>query len=114
MRRSLSCKACRRNEHLTRRTRALTGPTQPRAKDPTVTKLDVGEGNACVETGGLWGNALHVAAADPERFGRIQLGMPYVRCEVRPGNAERIARFYRDVQHAPADVVKNGPGPEAR
>ena len=40
--------------------------------------------------------------------------MPYVRFDVRPGTAERIARFYRDVMHAPSDVAKNGAGPEAR
>jgi hypothetical protein len=51
---------------------------------------------------------------DRERFGRIQLGMPYVRFDVRPGTAARIARFYREVLHAPADVVKNGAGPEVR
>jgi hypothetical protein len=40
--------------------------------------------------------------------------MPYVRFDVRPGTAARIARFYREVLRAPADVVKNGAGPEAR
>jgi hypothetical protein len=40
--------------------------------------------------------------------------MPYVRFEVRPGIAARIARFYREVLHAPAEVVKNGAAPEAR
>jgi hypothetical protein len=33
---------------------------------------------------------------------------------VRPGTAERIARFYREILHAPSDVKKNGAGPEAR
>jgi len=78
------------------------------------TKFDFRESNDCVETVCPWGNRIHVHAPDPERFGRIQLGMPYVRFEVRPGTAARIARFYREVLHAPADVIKNGAGPEAR
>jgi hypothetical protein len=55
-----------------------------------------------------------VHAPDPERFGRIALGMAYVRFEVRPGTAARIARFYREVLHAPADVSKNGVGAETQ
>ncbi len=47
----------------------------------------------------------------PSRFGRVQLGMPYVRFDVRPGTAERIARFYREILDAPAEVKKNGAGP---
>jgi hypothetical protein len=78
------------------------------------TKFDFRESNDCIETVCPWGNRIHVHAPDPERFGRIQLGMPYVRFDVRPGTAARIARFYREVLHAPADVVKNGAGPEAR
>jgi hypothetical protein len=77
-------------------------------------KFDFRESNDCVETVCPWGNRIHVHAPDPERFGRLQLGMPYVRFDVRPGTAARIARFYREVLHAPADVIKNGVGPEAR
>ena len=40
--------------------------------------------------------------------------MPYVRFDVRPGTAERIARFYREIMDAPAEVKKNGAGPEAK
>jgi hypothetical protein len=40
--------------------------------------------------------------------------VPYVRFDVRPGTAERIVRFYREVLHTQADVHKNGAGPEAR
>jgi hypothetical protein len=78
------------------------------------TKFDFRESNDCVETVCPWGNRIHVHTPDPERFGRIQLGMTYVRFEVRPGTAARIARFYREVLHAPADVLKNGAGPEVR
>ena len=60
------------------------------------------------------GQPHHRAHAGRERFGRIQLGMPYVRFDVRPGTAERIARFYREIMHAPSEVKKNGAGPEAK
>jgi len=78
------------------------------------TKFEFRESNDCVETVCPWGNRIHMHTPDQERFGRVQLGMPYVRFDVRPGTAERIARFYREIMHAPADVFKNGAGPEAR
>ena len=78
------------------------------------TKFEFRESNDCVETVCPWGNRINVHSPDKDRFGRIQLGMPYVRFDVRPGTAARIARFYREVLDAPADVIKNGAGPEAR
>jgi hypothetical protein len=78
------------------------------------TKFDFRESNDCVETVCPWGNRIHVHTPDAERFGRVMLGMPYVRFDVRPGTADRIARFYREVLRAPAEVHKNGAGPEAR
>jgi hypothetical protein len=78
------------------------------------TKFDFRESNDCVETVCPWGNRINVHTPDEEQFGRIQLGMPYVRFDVRPGTAERIARFYREVMHAPSEVLKNGSGPQAR
>ena len=78
------------------------------------TKFEFHESNDGVETVCPWGNRIHVHTPDAERFGRVVLGMPYVRFDVRPGTAERIARFYREVMNAPSDVKKNGAGPEAR
>jgi hypothetical protein len=78
------------------------------------TKFDFRENNDCVETVCPWGNRIHLHAPDEERFGRIQLGMPYIRFDVRPGTTQRIARFYREVMRAPAEVIKNGTAPEAR
>ena len=78
------------------------------------TKFEFRENNDCVETVCPWGNRIHMHTPDQERFGRIQLGIPYVRFDVRPGTAARIARFYREIIRAPADVIKNGAGPEAR
>jgi hypothetical protein len=90
-------------ERLSRVRKALAG-----------TKYDFHESNDGVETICPWGNRIHVHAPDRERFGRIQLGMPYVRFDVRHGTAPRIARFYREVLETAADVVKDGAGPEAR
>ncbi len=78
------------------------------------TKFEFRESNDGVETVCPWGNRITVHTPDVERFGRVQLGMPYVRFDVRPGTAERIARFYREVMDAPAEVKKNGAGPETR
>jgi hypothetical protein len=78
------------------------------------TRFEFRESNDCVETVCPWGNRIHMHTPDQERFGRIQLGMPYVRFDVRPGTTARIARFYREIMRAPAEVVQNGVGPEAR
>ena len=78
------------------------------------TKFAFRESNDGVETVCPWGNRIHVHTPDAARFGRIQLGMPYIRFDVRPGTAERIARFYREIVHAPSDVTQNGAGAEAR
>lgn len=78
------------------------------------TKFAFRESNDGVETVCPWGNRICVHTPDAERFGRIVLGMPYIRFDVRPGTAAGIARFYREVIHAPAEVLKNGTGPEAR
>jgi hypothetical protein len=90
-------------DRLTRARKALAG-----------TKFEFRENNDRVETVCPWGNRIHVHTPDEARFGRIVLGMPYIRFDVRLGTAERIARFYREVIHAPAEVSKNGSGPEAR
>jgi hypothetical protein len=78
------------------------------------TKFDFRETNDCVETVCPWGNRINVHAPDENSFGRIVLGMPYIEFDVRPGTAERIARFYRDVMGALATVVENGSGRKAR
>jgi catechol-2,3-dioxygenase len=78
------------------------------------TKFEFRETNDCVETVCPWGNRINLHTPDAERFGRIVLGMPYVEFDVRPGTAERIARFYREVIGTPADVTGNGSGTKAR
>src|ERR1700684_3582595 len=88
-------------ERLTRVRKALDG-----------TKFDFRESNDGIETVCPWGNRITVHTPDASRFGRIMLGMPYIRFDVRPGTAERIARFYREVMQTPSAVTKNGAGPE--
>ena len=44
-----------------------------------------------------WGNRLHCRAPDPQAFGRMTLGIPYVEFLVRPGTAQGIGRFYEKV-----------------
>ena len=77
------------------------------------TKFSFRETNDGVETTCPWGNRITVHEPDPARFGRVQLGMAYVAFDVRPGTAERIARFYREVVNAPARASQNGKGPQA-
>ena len=71
------------------------------------TKFDFRENNDCVETVCPWGNRINVHAPDETRFGRIVLGMPYIEFDVRPGTADRIARFYRDIMGALATVIES-------
>src|SRR5215470_15776866 len=77
------------------------------------TKFSFRETNDGVQTTCPWGNRITVHEPDPARFGRVQLGMAYVAFDVRPGTAERIARFYREVVNAPARASQNGKGPQA-
>jgi len=72
------------------------------------TKFTFRESNDGVEATCPWGNRFNVHTPDAGRFGRIVLGIPYITFDVRPGTADRIARFYREVIQAPAEVSSNG------
>jgi hypothetical protein len=61
-----------------------------------------------------WGNQFRCYAPDPERFGDILLGLPYVEFQVRPGTAAGIARFYEQVLGAPSTVEQDAQGTAAR
>jgi hypothetical protein len=78
------------------------------------TKFAFRESNDCIETVCPWGNRINVHAPDESRFGRIVLGMPYIVFDVRPGTAERIARFYREVVGALAGTVEDADGRSTR
>ena len=71
------------------------------------TKFEFRESNDGIETVCPWGNRITVHAPDEARFGRIVLGMPYIAFDVRPGTAERIVRFYREVMGALATLTEN-------
>ena len=78
------------------------------------TRFDFREGNDGVEAVSPWGNRIRCHAPDPDRFGGVQLGMAYVEFDVRPGTAAGIARFYREVLQAPAELLDEGSGRRAR
>jgi hypothetical protein len=74
------------------------------------TKFDCKQHNAYVEATCPWGNQFRLYEPDEERFGPINLGMPYVEFTVPEGTADGIARFYREIFYAPACVKENGEG----
>jgi hypothetical protein len=67
------------------------------------TRFSVSERDGAVEVTCPWGNRLRVHAPD-RRFGPIVLGIPYVELATPPGSAAGIARFYREVLQARAQV----------
>ena len=59
------------------------------------TKFGFSEANDHVEATCPWGNRIRVYEPDPERFGRVALGMPYVEFEVPVGTATSRLRRAR-------------------
>jgi hypothetical protein len=60
-----------------------------------------------------WGNRIRVFPPSA-RFGRMQLGIPYVELEVGVGTADGIARFYREIMQTRASVGQDVEGRFAR
>jgi hypothetical protein len=78
------------------------------------TKFSFKEAGDVVETTCPWGNKIRVHAPDPQRFGPLRVGMPYVELDVAAGtNLEGIARFYREILGGIAGVAKDERGPYA-
>jgi hypothetical protein len=77
------------------------------------TKFAFAEHNDYVQATCPWGNTLRVHEPDAARFGRINLGIPYVEFDVPVGAAKGIARFYREMIDVPTEVV-NGDGTTAK
>jgi len=77
------------------------------------TKFDFVETNDYVQATCPWGNTVRLHEPDAARFGRINLGIPYVEFDVPAGTAKGIARFYREMIDVPAEVV-NGDGTTAK
>lgn len=77
------------------------------------TRFAVHEHARFVEAVSPWGNRLRCYQPARE-FGPVRLGMPYVELEVPRNSAEGIARFYREVFEAPAEVTEDDAGRLAR
>jgi hypothetical protein len=77
------------------------------------TKFEFTETNDYVEATCPWGNTIRLHEPDAARFGRINLGIPYVEFDVPVGTAKGIAKFYREMIDVPAEVV-NGDGTTAK
>ena len=71
------------------------------------------EHNAYIDVVSPWGNRLRCFGPQ-ERFGRINLGIPYVEFEVPAGTAAGIARFYREIMEAKAETIEDGDGRRAQ
>lgn len=82
-------------------------------KELADSKFSFNEHNDYVEATCPWGNQFRFYEPDEARFGKINLGIPYVEFTVPEGTAKRIARFYRKVLGAITDVEKNGGGKAA-
>jgi len=77
------------------------------------TKFSYSEHNDYVAATCPWGNRVRCYEPDPARFGRINLGIPYVEFDVPVGAAAAIADFYPKIMGVPAHV-QNGDGTVAR
>jgi hypothetical protein len=77
------------------------------------TKFNFTETNDYVEATCPWGNTIRLHEPDAARFGRINLGIPYVEFDVPVGTAKGIAKFYREMIDVQAEVV-NGDGTTAK
>lgn len=78
------------------------------------TKFAVRDDGDAVRTVSPWGNRIDLYGPDPARFGPIVLGMAYVELETAPDVADGIARFYREILGALADVREDARGRYAR
>jgi hypothetical protein len=78
------------------------------------TKFLVREQEDFVEVHCPWGNRLRCHAPQRETFGPVQLAIPYIEFDVPLGAAAGIARFYREILAAPAELQESNDGVSAR
>ncbi len=78
------------------------------------TRFAVAEHNDHVAVTCPWGNRFRMHSPDPDRFGPINLGMPYLEFDVPMGTAKGIERFYKKIFGASTKLEKNGMGCVAR
>jgi predicted enzyme related to lactoylglutathione lyase len=78
------------------------------------TKFSFREAGDVVETTCPWGNRIRCHAPDPDQFGPMRLGMPYVEFDVPAGtNLDGIVRFYREIFGGIAGLAHDERGPYA-
>jgi hypothetical protein len=73
------------------------------------TRFSFQEQDGFVEATCPWGNRIRCYEPSP-RFGPYSLGLAYVEFDVPRGAASGIAKFYREVMHAPAAVADDRQG----
>ena len=78
------------------------------------TQFAVHEADGYVDTVSPWGNRIRCFEPDLARFGRVQIGMPYVEFDTPPGCADGIARFYGQIIKALSVVEEDAQGRYAR
>ena len=76
------------------------------------TEFEFSPGNDHVDATSPWGNRIRLHQPD-ERFGRMRLGMAYVRPDVPAGSAAGIARFYDEIVGARAALGEDDGAPAA-
>ena len=64
------------------------------------TKFEFSRSDKVVDVTCPWGSRVRVHAPDPELFGAMTLGIPYVEIDAAPGTTQGIAGFYTKVFHA--------------
>lgn len=77
------------------------------------TRFDFREEDGYIDAISPWGNRLRCHAPHA-RFGRVNLGLPYVAFDVPRNSAAGIARFYRELLAAPAWLLDDNEGKRAR
>ena len=100
---------------LTSHSAILWKQTKARVEDVLRARFDVREAGDTVEATCPWGNRLRCHAPDPDKFGPMRMGMPYVEFNVPVGtNLEGIARFYREIFGGVAGVASDERPPAGR
>lgn len=74
------------------------------------THFTCAEENGHVNVTGPWGNRFRCHAPDPEAFGEMSLGIPYVEFPVKRGTAAGIGQFYKTVMQAPYTLAEDTNG----
>jgi hypothetical protein len=74
------------------------------------TRFAFTETENAVEATCPWGNRIRLHTPDPQRFGPMTLGMPYVEFGVPPGSLSSVVRFYQDILAAIAGLAEDAKG----